>query len=183
VKTTINNYAGRRVAGTSQCFGVYAFTLVEVIVCMAIIGIAFASLYAGIGSGFNVINNSRENLRANQVLLEKLETLRLYTWDEVNSNGFINPTFTAPFFPSVITNLTGTNADGTLRYTAYTNNNPGNLVFFGTVNLDNAAVSPAYATNMRLVTVTLNWTNKNISHQRQMQTLITANGLQDYIFF
>ena len=160
-----------------------AFTLIEVIVCTALISIAFASLYAGIASGFSVVNSSRENLRANQVLLEKLETLRLYSWDQVNSNGFITPTFTAGFFPSVLTNLVGTNADGVAIYATYTNRNPGSLVYYGTVELANAPVSSAYATNMRMVTVTVNWTNKGMPHTRQMQTLITANGLQDYIFF
>src|SRR5437870_1691715 len=86
-----------------------AFTLVEVIVCTAIVSILFVSLYGGIASGFSLVTLARENLRANQVILEKMETIRLYNWDQVNSNGFLPSSFTAPFYPSVITNLVGTN--------------------------------------------------------------------------
>ena len=38
------------------------------------------------------------------------------------------------------------------------------------------------ADKMRLVTVSLVWTNGNVARNRQMQTLISANGLQEYIF-
>ena len=159
-----------------------AFTLIEVIVCVAIVSIAVVSLYAGIASGFGVLSVARENLRANQVLVEKLETIRLYNWDQINSNGFIPPTFTAPFFPIVITNLVGTNSDGTPRYANYTNGTSGGVTYYGTVRITNAPVSAEYADKMRLVTVSLVWTNGNVARNRQMQTLISANGLQEYIF-
>jgi prepilin-type N-terminal cleavage/methylation domain-containing protein len=160
-----------------------AFSLVEVIVCTAIVSIALVSLYGGISSGFAVINVARENLRGNQVLVEKLETIRLYNWDQINSNGFIPATFTAPFFPSVITNLVGTNSDGSLKNANYTNNTGGGLTYFGTVTITNAPFTTPYSTNLRMVTVSLVWTNSNVPRHRQMQTLISANGLQDYIFF
>jgi prepilin-type N-terminal cleavage/methylation domain-containing protein len=159
-----------------------AFTLIEVIVCVAIISIAVVSLYAGIASGFGVLSVSRENLRANQVLVEKLETIRLYTWDQINSNGFIPPTFTAPFFPMVVTNLVGTNSDGSPRYARFTNGTSSGVTYYGTVQITNAPVSPEYANKMRLVTVSLVWTNGKVARNRQMQTLISANGLQEYIF-
>jgi len=152
------------------------------LVSTAVIGIAVVSLYAGIASGFGVLSVARENLRANQILVEKLETIRLYNWDQINSNGFIPPTFTAPFFPTVITNISGTNANGTPIYSNYTNGASGGVTYFGTVEITNAPVASQYATNMRLVTVSLTWTNGNIPRQRTMQTLISANGLQDYIF-
>ena len=175
MKTALNRYTRRRSAG--------AFSLVEVIVCTAIVSIALVSLYGGISSGFAVINVARENLRGNQVLVEKLETIRLYNWDQINSNGFIPATFTAPFFPSVITNLVGTNSDGSLKYANYTNNTGGGLTYFGTVTITNAPFTTPYSTNLRMVTVSLVWTNSNVPRHRQMQTLISANGLQDYIFF
>jgi prepilin-type N-terminal cleavage/methylation domain-containing protein len=159
-----------------------AFSLVEVVVATAIISVAVVSMYTGIASGFGVITVARENLRANQVLVEKLETIRLYTWDQINSNGFIPPTFTAPFFPSVITNLTGTAEDGTPIHTYYTNGSSGGITYYGEVHITNAPVSTNYASNMKLVTVSLVWTNGTVARHRKMQTLISANGLQDYIF-
>ena len=162
--------------------GQSAFSLIEVIVCMAIIGITFVSLYAGIGSSFTVVNSARENLRANQILLEKLETIRLYSWEQINSNGFIPPTFTAPFFPTSITNVIGTNSNGTLQ-TSVTNFQSGGLVYYGSVSIGNAPVSSEYATNMRIITVSLTWTNGSAIRNRQMQTLVGQNGMQNYIYF
>lgn len=159
-----------------------AFTITEIVIATAVISIAFVSLYAGIASSFGVLSVARENLRANQVMVEKLETIRLYNWDQINSNGFISPTFTAPFFPTVITNISGTHPDGTPRYTMYTNGAHGGVTYYGTVQISNAPVSAAYSSKMKLVTVSLVWTNGNVPRQRSMQTLVSANGLQDYIF-
>ena len=161
--------------------GSRAFSIVEILIATAIVGVAFVSLYAGIASSFGVLSVARENLRANQIMVEKLETIRLYNWDQINSNGFISPTFTAAFFPSVITNISGTNANGTTKYTTYTNN-AGGPTYYGTVTISNAPVSTNYAASMRMITVNLVWTNNNIPRERSMQTLISANGLQDYIF-
>jgi prepilin-type N-terminal cleavage/methylation domain-containing protein len=159
-----------------------AFTLVEVIVCTAVIAILFVSLYGGIASGFALVNLARENLRANQVILEKMETVRLYNWDQVNSNGYIPLTFTAPFFPSVITNMVGTNTDGSSKSVTVTNQG-GGLVYYGTLTITNAPVSDAYKTNMKMVTVSLVWTNGRAVRNRQMQTFISQYGMQNYIYF
>ncbi|HEX7860853.1 MAG TPA: prepilin-type N-terminal cleavage/methylation domain-containing protein [Verrucomicrobiae bacterium] len=159
-----------------------AFTIVEMVIAMAIIGIAFVSLYGGIASSFGVLSVARENLRANQIMVEKLETIRLYHWDQINSNGFIAPTFTASFFPTVITNVIGTNPDGTPKYIVHTNGTSSGVTYYGTVQVTNAPVSPQYASSMKMVNVSLTWTNGNVPRRRSMQTLITANGLQDYIF-
>ena len=159
-----------------------AFSLIEVLVCTALVSIAFVSLYTGIASSYGVVSISRENLRGNQILLEKMETIRLYSWDQINSNGFIPPTFTAEFFPRTITNLIGTNVDGSPKYSTFSDTGGGGVSYYGTVTVTNAEVSSQYATNMRLVIVTLTWTNKGIERVRELQTLISANGLQNYIF-
>jgi prepilin-type N-terminal cleavage/methylation domain-containing protein len=160
-----------------------AFTLVEVIVCMAIISILFVSLYGGIASGFGVVNLARENLRANQIIVEKMETIRLYNWDQINSNGFIPATFTAPFFPSVITNIVSTNGNTTTSTTAFDSSVSGGLVYYGTVRITNAPVADAYSTNMKLISVTLTWTNGNNARSRQLQSLIAEKGMQNYVYF
>src|SRR6266480_6807760 len=78
----------------------HAFTLMEVLVVVAIIGVEFVSLYLGMTQGFGIVQVARENLRATQILQEKMETIRLYTWDQINTAGFIPPTFTAAFYPA-----------------------------------------------------------------------------------
>jgi len=158
-----------------------AFSLIEVTVSMAIVSILFVSLYGGIASGFALVSLARENLRANQVIVEKMETLRLYSWDQVNSNGYIPPTFTAPFFPSVITNLVE-NSNGT-QSTTTTSFGDGGIVYHGTVTITNAPVAAEYADSMKMVTVTLTWTNGAVARNRQLQTLVSRNGVQNYVYY
>lgn len=147
---------------------------------MALVSILFVSLYGGIASGFGVVNVARENLRANQILVEKMDTLRLYSWDQVNSNGFIPPTFTANFFPSVITNLVQTNDVLQTNLVSFTNTG---IKYYGTVLVADAPVANAYATNMKLITVSLKWTNSNIPRTRELSTLISQNGMQNYVYY
>src|SRR5882672_783086 len=70
-----------------------AFTFVEVIIAMAAVGVVVVALYLGISSGFSIIRLARENLRATQIMVEKMETVRLYNWDQINSNGCIPRAF------------------------------------------------------------------------------------------
>lgn len=142
-----------------------AFTLVEVAMTTAILGVIFAAFYTGIGAGFGLISLTRENLRADQILLEKTETLRLYSWDQINSNGFIPRTFTAPFYPRIGNQ---TNATG--------------VTYYGSVNIQAPPFSVGYSNNLRLVTVTLTWTNGHNPRTRSMETLVSEFGEQTYIY-
>jgi Tfp pilus assembly protein PilV len=142
-----------------------AFGLTEVLVAFVLVGVMFLSLYAGISSGFSLIGSARENLRATQVLLEKMETVRMYSWDQINSNGYVPPAFTAPFYPNL----------------GAASNSVG-IVFYGTTLITNAVVDPAYSNQMREVIVNLNWTNKNVGHSREMRTYISQYGMQRYIY-
>jgi hypothetical protein len=157
-----------------------AFSLVEVVFSMALVSILFVSLYGGIASGFGLVKLARENLRANQILVEKMETLRLYSWDQINSNGFIPSTFTAQFFPSVLTNVVDSGGTVVTHITSF---GQGGITYHGTLVITNAPVSDAYATNMKLVTVTLNWTNAGTARLRELSTYIAQNGIQNYVYY
>ena len=71
-----------------------AFSLVESTVALGVLGTTATAMLTGLTSGFFTMQLARENVRATQILLEKVETIRLYDWDQINSNGFIPPTFT-----------------------------------------------------------------------------------------
>src|SRR5437762_12211202 len=75
-----------------------AFALMEVIIAVAAVGVAVVAAYAGISSGISLLRMARENLRATQIMVEKMETVRLYNWDEICSNGFVPTNFQAPYF-------------------------------------------------------------------------------------
>ena len=71
-----------------------AMTLVEVLIAVVGVGILMVTLYAAISQGFAIIQTARENLRATQVLQEKMETMRVYNWDQITTPGFVPSTFT-----------------------------------------------------------------------------------------
>ena len=152
-----SNYPIRRVK---------AFTIAEVCIAVAFLAVAFGAVYGGISWAFLNMKLARENLRATQIALEKMETMRMYSWDQVNSNGFVAATFTAPFFP-------GTEGDSS---------EGKGVTYYGKTLLTNASVPVAYSNDMRRVIVTITWTNNNVGRSRKMETLISQYGMQRYIY-
>src|SRR5436853_4683929 len=80
------NYVQR----TATKRAVHGFTLIDALFAMVISGVMFTALYAGLAFGFKVIRFARENTRATQIMLEKMETIRLYTWEQVTNCGDTN---------------------------------------------------------------------------------------------
>jgi prepilin-type N-terminal cleavage/methylation domain-containing protein len=142
--------------------GSMAFTLIEVMVAVAISGIVFVGLYSGISSGFAIVELARENLRAGQILQEKMETIRLYTWSQITTDGFVPTNFTEFFF-------TSTQSASGLTYT-------------GTVNIVAAPISESYSNDIKSVTVQVKWTSAGVLRSRDMVTFVSRYGLQNYIY-
>lgn len=140
-------------------------TLIEAVVAMGIFGVSFFSLYGGMSMGFAVIKNARENLRATQVMVEKMETIRLYSWDQINTSGFIPSSFSESYYP-----------DG------QQNGQSSGLVYTGQVAVANGPSGLAYSSDLRKVTVTVSWQSGGITHSRSMSTYVTRHGLQNYIY-
>lgn len=157
-----------------------AFSLIEILICVSIISIVFVSLYAGITNGFAIARVSHEKLRATQIALEKMETIRLYNWDQINSNGFIPTNFTAYFIPAdsvLFTNLNDGSVSQQLgqgRGVAY----KGQILITTNVGWNNS-----YSNTMRKVTITLSWTNGSIVRTQQMTTLVSQYGVQNYVYW
>jgi hypothetical protein len=146
-----------------------AYTLVEVMVTVFIVMVVAISLFAGFTAGFAVVKVTREDLRATQILVQWMETARLYTWTQINSNAYVPQVFTDVYDPLGV----AVNAGGTL-YVAHTSlQTPTNLPI-------------GYNSNMLTFTVTLCWTNymgnRSMPQSRQMQTYIARYGLQNYVF-
>ena len=136
-----------------------AFSLIEVMFAVIIIGVVFVSLYVGIGQGFGVIQVARENLRATQIMQEQVEILRILNWNQIMTNA--SPwNFTASFYPANLTNQ--------------------GVVYTGRIDLTNAAVPATYAADVRLAIVSLSWTSGNISRQRELRTMVSRYGLHNY---
>lgn len=139
------------------------FSLVEVTVGMGVVGTAAMALFSGFTSGFFTMQLARENLRATQVLLEKTETLRLYSWDQINTPGFIPATFTAYYDPNDTNNTSG-------------------IVYSGTMVVTNCPIGSTYKDDMKMAVITLNWHTGSLPRTRTFTTYIARNGLQSYIY-
>ena len=142
-------------------------SLTEVVMATAIIAMIGGAVVTSINYGLLVMRIARENQRATQVMVERLESIRLYNWDQVTTSNFIPTSFTEAYDPS------------------NPNNNQG-ITYFGQLSIANPTFSgstPSYAANMRQFTVTLQWTNaSSIPHIRTITTYVAKNGIQNYVY-
>src|ERR1044071_1652450 len=76
-----------------------AFTLAEVLVAVGVIAVLFVTLYIAMAFGFAVTRSERENLRATQILVERMEGFRLFTWDQLSDTNLNPLTFTKDYYP------------------------------------------------------------------------------------
>ena len=147
------------------------YTLVEVMCAIFIVAIAVTALFYGFNNGFAILRTTREDLRATQILMQKTEAFRLFTWAQLTNVQNTSPTFTEYYNPSGSTS----NSAGTLYY--------GTLSTVGVAT--NIPDSVPYKGNLHLITVTVKWTNnigkQAVAHSRQMQTLSALAGMQGYL--
>src|SRR6266404_2701974 len=150
-----------------------AYSLVEVIVAILVLAVMLISLYGGFSTGFAVVKLARENLRATQIMMQKMETVRLLKWSQIlGTNNFLQPAFTDYYDP------TGTNTQS------------AGALYKGFVTTNAATGVPSdYMNNMLAITVTIYWTNylqkpntNLIVRSRQMQTFVARYGMQNYVY-
>jgi len=137
-----------------------AFTLTEVLVSVLLFSIAVAALCLTISFNLATTRSAQENLRASQILVEKMEYMRLYTWAQITNGTSIPKTFTEAFNPS------SPNSD---------------FVFNGQISIGPVWFNNNCSTNLRMVTVSVDWKSKR-SESRRMQTFVSRNGLQQYVY-
>ncbi len=143
-----------------------ASTIVEVVIATVIIAIAGAGVITSINYGLFIMQLARENARASQIMLERLESVRLYNWSEVTNAGYVPTTFTDVYDPQAGTNQQGTVYSGTLTVS--------DPIF--------SSASPSYSNAMRQFTVTLQWTTGRVPHTRSLTTYVAKDGLQNYVY-
>src|SRR5688572_18582124 len=118
-----------------------AFSLVEAVVGMALLGLVCMALFSGLCNSTFSVQLARENLRATQIMAEKLDTIRLYRWKDVTNEKFVLKLaqgFVAPLHAP----------DPLLPQT-----NALTAAFRGAVYIEPAPIGELYGKDMRLVTV------------------------------
>lgn len=143
-----------------------AFTLAEVSIGLMLLGIVSTACYTGLTSGFAFIELSRENLRATQIMVERMETIRLYRWDQVTNPTYIAPAFTNYYYPEGL-------ASGA-----------GGIMYTGAFSITSMPVGTpsAYSNDMRKVSVTIGWLSSKRPRTRSMTTYVARYGLQNYVY-
>jgi type II secretory pathway pseudopilin PulG len=152
-----------------------AFTIVEVCISVAVLAVMMVALYGGMSSSFALTQSARENLRATQIMLERVEGLRLYNWYQLMYSNMIPGTFTNYYYPLA--------APGESK----------GIVYYGTMEkVYPAPLNPSatYSTNMCMIKVTVSWTNaygkglsQKIVRSRTMTTYTARDGIQNYVFY
>lgn len=159
MKTACNS--GNRVA--TRGTGESAFTLVEVSFGALFLAILFVSFFAALNFGALTTRMSREDLRATQILVNHMEGIRLFRWDQLTDTNLLPRMFTDYFSRNA--------ADKGIAYN-------------GTITVTNASLHPSatYSTNMYLITVQVKWTHGSVICTRQMAAYQALNGVQNYVF-
>jgi type II secretory pathway pseudopilin PulG len=143
-----------------------AYTFIEVLTGVMVLGIMFVSFYAGMSSGFAVTQLARENLRATQIMLERMEGIRLHNWNQIVFSNMIPATFTNYYYPL---------AD---------KDRSKGVAYLGTMTITNAGLIPAasYEGDMRRIVVEVRWMSGNVERTRTMSTFVARNGVQNYVY-
>jgi prepilin-type N-terminal cleavage/methylation domain-containing protein len=145
--------------GLVRRIGQSAFTMVEVMFSMAIVGVLIVALYSALASAVPMVRSCQENERVTQILSEKLDTIRLYNWTQM-TNGFVKTNFVVGIEPIL------------------TNSRP---YYTGTVSIVQAPISEVYRSNLLQVTVKVDWVSGSRPQSQSMVTYIAKYGLQTYI--
>ena len=130
------------------------------------------ALYASFTCGYGAVKLAREDLRATQIMLKTMESIRLYSFAQL-TNSTYNPVSTDYYDPA-------DQASGK-RGTTYN-------VSYSSAAPSANSLPNSYINDMRLITVSVFWTNacgpystNTLVHTRSMQTYVARNGIQSYV--
>lgn len=158
------------------------FTILEVLIASLVGAVIFLALFTGMAQGFNLVQHERASLRATQIIVGKIEGIRLCAWGTTNQlfNSTITPsTFTDYFYPVGMTNFNGSN----IVYNGTVDIKGTNITFYNASGI--ATTTPSYSNFMARVIVTVTWNEVNHgrtnTYLRSMRTYVAQYGLQNYI--
>jgi prepilin-type N-terminal cleavage/methylation domain-containing protein len=131
------------------------FSLVEVMIATLILTLGVVGLYGAYSFGFATIKIAQEDLGADRIMVQRLETLRVYDWSRITNN----------YIPTNLTASLGTN---------------GGIVYQVEMAIDPAPLTESYSNTLRQVTVSSSWDSGGVTRHRSMTTLVSQNGIQTY---
>lgn len=137
--------------------------IVEALVGGVILVLVAVSLHGAFSFGFATVRVAQEGVCADQIIVDRLETLEVYNWAKLTSGTFVATNFTSYFSPPTGTNTVGSGA-----------------VYNGTVKITSPSLTESYSNTLRQITVSVAWTSGGIRRTRSMSTFISQYGIQAY---
>ena len=137
------------------------FSLIEMMFATGIIAVVFIAMYGSFNTGFMVVQSSREDTRATQILLNAIEEFRTMSWSQLEDTNALPSTFSATYAPSE------TNQGWT---------------YTGAVTVQPAPISESYSNQIKLVTVEVTWNAGNRPKRKSVKTLVSQYGIGTYIY-
>ena len=142
-----------------------AFSLVEIILCVGLVAMSVLALYSVLGQGTSIAKKVREDERATQVMVELMDGIRLYSWDQITDKDFWPKKFTLHYDPVGATNGAG----GVFEYKC-------------TMNVKKGPNDVDYEDTLKTVTLEIEWTFGGAKRSREFTTFVGKDGLQSYVF-
>jgi len=136
-----------------------AFTLIEVMFSIGVIGVLVLALYGALASSISMVRSCQENERVTQILSDKMDTIRLYNWTQMTYR-FVQTNFVLGIDPLV------------------TSSRP---YYTGSIAIAYAPITQTYRSNLLEVTVNVDWVAGKRPQRRSMTTYVAKYGLQSYI--
>jgi hypothetical protein len=128
---------------------------------MGVVGVLVMALYGTMAQSVKMVRLCQENERVNQLMSEKMDTIRLYNWVQAtNLNGFVPTNFIIGIDP-LVTN--------------------SRAYYTGVISIAQAPLTETYKSNLLQVTVRVDWVSGSRPQTRSMDTFIAKYGLQSYI--
>ena len=144
-------------------------TILEVVMATGIIAITGAGVISSVNYGLFIMRMARENQRATQILMERAEALRVFSWND-------------------ITNTTAGNGWNTLTnqftdwYTPTSATGGLGAVYSGYITNFTPTLSTGYDTNMREIDITVIWSTAGVARSRTLTTFVARDGIQNYVY-
>jgi Tfp pilus assembly protein PilV len=144
------------------------FSLVEAMVGMLVFGICCIALYTALAGGFSLMRFAREDLQATQIMVDKMEQMRLYSWDQLTDNKMIPSQFRFEY-------ATGNESDGP------SGKGLKGMTYKGKVTIKDPPLTANYSSKMKQIIVRVTWESQGGEREREISTMVAKNGLYRFV--
>lgn len=134
-------------------------------IAVVLLAILFLAVFSLLNFNLTTTRLCRENTRATQILLDKMECLRLYRWQQLT-----NPAVLATSFTNWTCDPANAGAAGQ------------GIQYIGDISVTTPVMDltgTTYSSDIALVTVRVSWNswNTNLTHTRSMSTYFSRIGI------